>query len=245
MTKMWGFAPRAVPTSRTPNLKPVRRRRTILDEWFLDAGPVESYDPPRQQFYQRGILTMSALEFRVGLGHDMHRLIHGRPLILGGVRVPHDRGLLGHSDADIVMHAVTDALLGAAGLGDIGDFFPNTDPRYAGADSSLFVKSSLDRLHKAGWRVVNLDCTISAQRPKLATYKSIIRQSLAQLLAVELEAVNVKAKTGEQVGPVGREEAMAADAIVLIARSAGRRIASRSRPKPAAPARTKKKVRKK
>lgn len=154
--------------------------------------------------------------FRVGLGHDSHRLGPNRALILGGVRIDFDRGLVGHSDADILLHAVTDALLGAAGLGDIGDSFPDTDPQFAGMDSRLFLEAALHRVTELGWRPVNLDCTIFAQRPKLAPYKASIRQRLAELLSLPLETVNVKAKTGEGVGPIGREEAMAADAVVLL-----------------------------
>src|SRR5579872_3359740 len=153
---------------------------------------------------------------RVGIGHDTHRLAEGRPLILGGVRVEHGRGLVGHSDADVVLHALTDALLGAAGLGDIGDAFPDTDPAYAGIDSAILLTQALERVRAAGWRPINLDCTIFAQRPKLAPYKAAIRQRLAELVGLPVEAVNVKAKTGELVGPIGREEAMSADAIVLI-----------------------------
>ncbi|MBI3863364.1 MAG: 2-C-methyl-D-erythritol 2,4-cyclodiphosphate synthase [Planctomycetia bacterium] len=156
---------------------------------------------------------------RVGLGHDLHRLAPNRALILGGVRIDFERGLIGHSDADILLHAITDALLGAAGLGDIGDAFPDTDPAYAGIDSALLLARALERVRAAGWRIVNLDCTIFAQRPKLAPHKPAIRQKLAELLAIPVEAVNVKAKTGEQVGPIGREEAMAADAVVLIERT--------------------------
>ncbi|HEV8062323.1 MAG TPA: 2-C-methyl-D-erythritol 2,4-cyclodiphosphate synthase [Gemmataceae bacterium] len=155
---------------------------------------------------------------RVGIGHDTHRLEAGRALILGGVRIEHSRGLAGHSDADVVLHAVTDALLGAAGLGDIGDAFPDTDPRYHGMDSSIFVKETLARLHAAGWRVVNLDLTIFAQEPKLGPLKSTIRQSVAKILQMEQDAVNVKAKTGERVGSIGRAEAIGCHAAVLIER---------------------------
>ena len=156
--------------------------------------------------------------FRVGLGHDTHRLVAGKPLLLGGVSVEHSMGLDGHSDADVLLHAVTDALLGAAGLGDIGELFPDTDPQYRGADSARFLKAALSLIHEGGWQPVNLDCTIHAQRPKLSTYQPAIRQRLAELLQIPPDAVNVKAKTGERVGPVGREEAMCADAIVLIRR---------------------------
>src|SRR5271154_5948262 len=128
---------------------------------------------------------------RVGIGHDTHRLAEGRPLLLGGVRVEHDRGLVGHSDADVVLHAVTDALLGAAGLGDIGDAFPDTDPAYKDADSRLFLEATLARLNQAGWQTVNVDVTIFAQEPKLGAVKTRIRQRLADLLKLPVDAVNV------------------------------------------------------
>ena len=156
--------------------------------------------------------------YRVGAGHDTHRLVAGRPLILGGVPVEHPRGLAGHSDADVVLHAVTDALLGAAGLGDIGDAYPDDDSRWAGADSRLFVTETLGKLNRAGWGVVNLDVTIFAQEPKLGLLKSAIRDCLAQMLGVPAARVNVKAKTGEKVGHIGRAEAIACHAVVLVAR---------------------------
>jgi 2-C-methyl-D-erythritol 2,4-cyclodiphosphate synthase len=158
------------------------------------------------------------LSIRVGSGHDTHRLAEGRPLILGGVRLDHPRGLSGHSDADVVLHAVTDALLGAAGLGDIGDLYPDTDPRWKDADSRLFLAETLERLNRSGWRVVNLDVTIFAQEPKLGPAKTRIRETLAELLGVPADAVNVKAKTGEKVGHIGRAEAIGCHAIVLIER---------------------------
>jgi 2-C-methyl-D-erythritol 2,4-cyclodiphosphate synthase len=157
---------------------------------------------------------------RVGSGHDTHRLAEGRPLILGGVAIPHARGLVGHSDADVVLHAVTDALLGAAALGDIGDRYPDTDPKWRGADSRLFLTETLAQLNRLGWRVVNLDVTIFAQEPKLGPVKQAIRESLATLLAVPLDCVNVKAKTGESVGHIGRGEAIGCHAVVLIQRAA-------------------------
>lgn len=153
---------------------------------------------------------------RVGIGHDTHRLAEGRPLILGGVRVEHARGLVGHSDADVVLHAVTDALLGAAGLGDIGDAYPDTDPAYKDCDSSKFLHETLSRLNQAGWRPVNVDVIVFAQEPKLGHVKAQIRQRLAELLGLDLSAVNVKAKTGEKVGHIGRAEAISCQAVVLI-----------------------------
>jgi len=159
---------------------------------------------------------MPQVPYRIGSGHDTHRLVEGRPLILGGVRVEHSRGLAGHSDADVVLHAVTDALLGAAGLGDIGDAFPDSEPQWAGADSALFLRETLERLKLVGWDVVNLDVTIFAQEPKLGPVKAAIRENLARLLGVELECINVKAKTGEKVGHIGRAEAMGCHAVVLL-----------------------------
>ncbi|HMP02636.1 MAG TPA: 2-C-methyl-D-erythritol 2,4-cyclodiphosphate synthase [Gemmatales bacterium] len=165
-------------------------------------------------------MTTSPLpEIRVGLGHDTHRLVEGRPLILAGQWIEHDRGLVGHSDADVVLHAVTDALLGAVGLGDIGDAYPDTDPAYHGADSSIFVTRTLERLTQAGWRPVNLDVIIFAQDPKLGPHKRVMAQRLAELLGLDPSAVNVKAKTGERVGHIGRAEAIACQAVVLIRRA--------------------------
>jgi 2-C-methyl-D-erythritol 2,4-cyclodiphosphate synthase len=154
---------------------------------------------------------------RVGIGHDTHRLVEGRPLLLGGVRVEHSRGLVGHSDADVILHALTDALLGAAGLGDIGDAYPDTDPAYADADSRRFLTETLGRLKRAGWQVVNVDVIVFAQEPKLGPVKAAIRANLASLLGVETSAVNVKAKTGELVGHIGRAEAIGCQAVALIA----------------------------
>jgi 2-C-methyl-D-erythritol 2,4-cyclodiphosphate synthase len=155
---------------------------------------------------------------RVGSGHDTHRLEAGRPLVLGGVRVPHSRGLAGHSDADVVLHAVTDALLGAAGLGDIGDLFPDTDPKNKDVDSARFVAEAIRLLNQSGWRAVNLDLTIFAQEPKLGPVKKLIRDNVALLVGLPADAVNVKAKTGEQVGHIGRGEAIGCHAVVLLER---------------------------
>jgi 2-C-methyl-D-erythritol 2,4-cyclodiphosphate synthase len=155
---------------------------------------------------------------RVGSGHDTHRLVDGRPLVLGGVRVDHPRGLAGHSDADVVLHAVTDALLGAAALGDIGDLFPDTDPTHRDADSAIFISGALAKLAADGWRVVNVDVTVFAQEPKLGPVKATIRANLAALLGIGVDAVSVKAKTGEHVGHIGRGEAIGCHATVLIER---------------------------
>ena len=163
---------------------------------------------------------MGGCDLRIGIGHDTHRLVEGRPLILGGVAIPHERGLEGHSDADAVLHAVTDALLGAAALGDIGELYPDTDPRWKDADSARLLAEVLRRVAERGWTPVNLDVTIHAQRPKLSLYKAAMRERLAALTGLPLDAVNVKAKTGERVGPVGREEAICCDAAVLLDRIA-------------------------
>ncbi|MBL8816608.1 MAG: 2-C-methyl-D-erythritol 2,4-cyclodiphosphate synthase [Planctomyces sp.] len=160
---------------------------------------------------------MPSHDFRVGEGHDTHRTIPGRPLMLGGVLIePSPFGLDGHSDADVLLHAITDALLGAAALGDIGDWFPNTDDRWKGANSAELLQTVLRDVKDRGWDIINLDCTVHAERPKLMSWKPGIRNRLAELLEIEPERVNVKAKSGERVGPVGREEAITADAVVLI-----------------------------
>jgi 2-C-methyl-D-erythritol 2,4-cyclodiphosphate synthase len=153
---------------------------------------------------------------RVGIGHDTHRLGPDRPLILGGVRIEHSRGLVGHSDADVVLHALTDALLGAAGLGDIGDAYPDTDPAYRDCNSTVFLKETLERLNQSGWKVVNIDVIIFAQEPKLGTVKAEIKKNLASLLGVDAQAVNIKAKTGEKVGFIGRCEAISCEVVALI-----------------------------
>jgi 2-C-methyl-D-erythritol 2,4-cyclodiphosphate synthase len=155
--------------------------------------------------------------FRIGTGYDIHRTAAGRPLVLGGVSIPSDRGLDGHSDADVVLHALCDALLGAAGLGDIGELFPDTEPRYCGVDSRRFVHEVLARVHDAGLRVQNADVTIIAERPRLAPHKPAIRDSLAQLLDIEPGCVGVKAATNEGLDALGRGEAIACWASVLLA----------------------------
>ena len=156
------------------------------------------------------------MTLRVGIGHDTHRLVEGRPLVLGGLQIDHPRGLAGHSDADVVCHAVADALLGAAGLGDIGEHYPDTDPNWSGLDSTRLLAEVVALVHNAGWHPVNCDVIIHAQEPKLGPHKTTIRANLARLLGLPDPSVNVKAKTGEHVGPIGRSEAIACHAVVLL-----------------------------
>jgi 2-C-methyl-D-erythritol 2,4-cyclodiphosphate synthase len=153
---------------------------------------------------------------RIGIGHDTHRLAPGGPLRLGGVTVPFDRHLVGHSDADVLLHAVTDALLGAAALGDIGDLFPDTEEANRGRDSAEMLVAALRLVTEAGFRVANVDCIVFAELPKFSPHKEAIRRRIAELLHVEVGQVGFKAKTGEKVGPVGRQEAIEAQAVVLI-----------------------------
>jgi 2-C-methyl-D-erythritol 2,4-cyclodiphosphate synthase len=153
---------------------------------------------------------------RVGIGHDTHRLEAGGPLRLGGLDIPHDRHAIGHSDADVLLHAVTDALLGAAALGDIGELFPDTDLANRGRDSADMLRRAAERVQSAGYRIANLDCIVFAQRPKLGAHKQAICQRIAQILELAVQQVSVKAKTGEGVGEVGREELIAAQCVALI-----------------------------
>ena len=161
---------------------------------------------------------MSSREIRTGLGWDVHRIAPDRPLMLGGVAIAADFGLDGHSDADILSHAITDALLGAAALGDIGMHFPDTDPRWKGADSAQFLAHAAALVRNAGFEIVNVDSTVILERPKLKDYRILIRESLARTLELELERVSVKFKTAERVGPVGEGRSAEAQAIVTIAR---------------------------
>lgn len=155
-------------------------------------------------------------EIRTGLGWDVHRLARGRPLILGGVAIQSGMGLEGHSDADILSHAITDALLGAAALGDIGMHFPDTDPQWKGADSAHFLAHSAQLVRDRGFTIVNVDSTVILERPRLKDYREAIRESLARTLAVELDRVSVKFKTAERVGPVGEGKSAEAQAIVTL-----------------------------
>ena len=156
--------------------------------------------------------------FRIGLGHDSHRLGPGDGLVIGGVSIPHHRAAIGHSDADVLLHAITDALLGAAALGDIGEMFPDTDPANQGRDSADMLRRALDRVSAAGWWIVNLDCVIFAQRPKILPHRPAIRRRIAEILGIDEAAVWLKAKTGEGVGPIGEELAVGAECVVLIER---------------------------
>ena len=153
---------------------------------------------------------------RIGQGYDVHRLVEGRELILGGVNIPYEKGLLGHSDADVLTHALMDALLGAAAMGDIGKLFPDTDDRYLGADSIALLREVDRRLTEAGYRLGNLDVTVIAQRPKLAPYINQMRQNLAAALHTELQNVSVKATTEEHLGFTGSGEGIAAHAVCLL-----------------------------
>ena len=156
------------------------------------------------------------LPFRIGQGWDIHALVEGRPLILGGVHIPSDKGLLGHSDADALLHAITDALLGGAGLGDIGRHFPDTDERFKGADSVQLLRQAAQRVRERGWQIGNIDATVIAQAPRLAPHIPAMCARIAAALALAPEQVNVKAKTAEKMGPVGEGKAMQAQAVVLL-----------------------------
>ena len=156
------------------------------------------------------------MNFRIGEGWDIHPLVAGRKLILGGVEIPHTQGLLGHSDADALLHAITDALLGAAALGDIGTHFPDTDAQFKGADSGVLLAEAARRVRAKGYAIGNLDSTVIAQEPKLMPHIAAMRARIAELLDISMDQVNVKAKTAEKMGPVGEGRAMEARAVVLL-----------------------------
>jgi 2-C-methyl-D-erythritol 2,4-cyclodiphosphate synthase len=158
------------------------------------------------------------LDFRIGEGWDVHALVPGRKLILGGVEITHPLGLLGHSDADVLLHAITDALLGAAALGDIGTHFPDTDVRFRGADSIVLLAEAASRVQAQGWKIGNIDCTVVAQAPKLAPYMDAMRAVIARALSLAVTQTNVKAKTAEKLGPVGQGQSIEARAVVLLYR---------------------------
>lgn len=159
------------------------------------------------------------MQFRVGTGFDVHALVENRPLILAGVQIPYEKGLLGHSDADVALHALMDALLGAAGMGDIGKHFPDTEVKYEGADSRRLLSTVVEMLRKDGWLVNNVDVTIIAQRPKLAPFIEKMRELVAKDLGIEKDAVNIKATTTEKLGFTGRGEGIAAESVVSIVRN--------------------------
>ena len=161
---------------------------------------------------------MNPMNLRVGEGWDTHALVTGRPLILGGITIPHTHGLLGHSDADALLHAITDAILGAAGLGDIGRHFPDTDPAFRGADSVRLLQVAAQRVREEGWQLVNVDTTIVAQAPKMAPHINAMRERIAATLGLAVQAVNVKAKTAEKMGPVGEGRAIETRAVCLLYR---------------------------
>ncbi len=165
-------------------------------------------------------MTHPLLPLRIGEGWDTHALVTGRPLILGGIAIPHSHGLMGHSDADALLHAITDALFGAAALGDIGRHFPDTDAAFKGADSGVLLAEAMRRVRAAGWELANLDRTIVAQAPKLAPHIEPMRERIAALLGVPVDAVNVKAKTAEKMGPVGEGRAIETRAVCLLQRRA-------------------------
>lgn len=161
---------------------------------------------------------MNAFDLRIGQGLDVHRLVEGRKLILGGVEIPYEKGLLGHSDADALLHAVTDAILGAAGLGDIGRLFPDTDAAHKDADSRVLLREAMRRVREAGWGVVNIDATIIAQAPKISPYAAQMVAHIAADLGIDTSRVNVKGKTNEKLGHLGRGEGIATQAVALLAR---------------------------
>lgn len=162
-----------------------------------------------------------SVPFRIGQGFDVHALVPGRPLIIGGVRIPHDLGLLGHSNADVLLHAVTDALLGAAGLGDIGRLFPDTDPAHAGADSRVLLREAFAAVRAAGFEVVNIDATVICRAPKILPHAPQMVANIAADLAIDASAVNIKGKTTEKLGFTGRGEGIAAQVVALLAQEAG------------------------
>ncbi|MBA5637802.1 2-C-methyl-D-erythritol 2,4-cyclodiphosphate synthase [Duganella sp. LX20W] len=160
-----------------------------------------------------------ALPFRIGQGYDCHKLVEGRKLIIGGVTIPHHVGLLGHSDADVLLHAITDAILGAAALGDIGKHFPDTDPQFKGADSRTLLREACKRVVATGYVIGNIDATIIAQQPKMAPHIAAMCAHVAEDLGVAVGQVNIKAKTNEKLGYLGREEGIAAEAVALLIRA--------------------------
>jgi len=160
-----------------------------------------------------------SVPFRVGQGYDVHALTPGRKLVLGGVEIPHHQGLLGHSDADALLHAITDAILGAAGLGDIGGMFPDSASQWEGADSRMLLRGAMNAVRAAGWQVGNVDATVIAQAPRIAPHAAAMRANIAADLGIEADAVNIKGKTNERLGFEGRAEGIAAHAVALLVRA--------------------------
>ena len=160
-----------------------------------------------------------SIPFRVGQGYDVHALTPGRKLVLGGVEIPHHQGLLGHSDADALLHAITDAILGAAGLGDIGGMFPDSASQWEGADSRMLLRGAMNAVRAAGWQVGNVDATVIAQAPRIAPHAAAMRANIAADLGIEADAVNIKGKTNERLGFEGRAEGIAAHAVALLVRA--------------------------
>ncbi len=160
-----------------------------------------------------------SIPFRVGQGYDVHALTPGRKLVLGGVEIPHHQGLLGHSDADALLHAITDAILGAAGLGDIGGMFPDSASQWEGADSRMLLRGAMNAVRAAGWQVGNVDATLIAQAPRIAPHAAAMRANIAADLGIEADAVNIKGKTNERLGFEGRAEGIAAHAVALLVRA--------------------------
>ena len=158
------------------------------------------------------------MNIRIGNGYDIHKLVADRPLILGGVKIPHTLGLLGHSDADVLTHAIMDALLGALSLGDIGHYFPPSDPKWKGADSMMLLEQVLQIIQSQGWKIGNIDSTIVAEQPKLKPHLKAMRSSLAQTMSLEIDRVSIKATTNEKLGAIGKEEGICAYAVILLVR---------------------------
>ena len=159
------------------------------------------------------------MNIRIGNGYDIHQLAEGRPLILGGINIPHELGLLGHSDADVLTHSIMDALLGALSLGDIGHYFPPSDPKWKGADSTILLEQVLKIVSSQGWKIGNIDSTIVAEQPKLKPHLKSMRDALAQTMAIEIDQISIKATTNERLGPIGRQEGICAYAVVLLVKT--------------------------
>ncbi len=165
-------------------------------------------------------MTPNNYIYRIGIGYDIHRLVENRKLIIGGVIIPHNKGLDGHSDADVLIHSIIDAILGALALGDIGNHFPDTDPRYKDISSTILLSKTIQLLNSHNYNIVNVDSTVIAEKPKLNPYTSRIKSNLSSILQIPIECISIKAKTNEKVGPEGREEAISAYSVVLIAKEA-------------------------